>query len=171
MIGFASCANPDGETDKESSAPESTEKKPESSKGPESKPDREELIYIHPLTDAEKYMIERDWKQKNNEEELVWFDKDAAELDYEATRYYGVFDGYQIIFKHIGWEFDYKCGIELAGEMMAHDQLFEVYAYKNGQFYNVVALYESEKLNYYDALIIADTHERFENYIKNNSAK
>ncbi len=169
MIGFASCAKTDGEKDKEASSSESTADatEPEST-APESKPDRPPLMYIEPLTDTEKYMIESDWKNAFGED-IVWFDKDAATLDYEATRYYGMVGGYQIIFHHVGWEFDYRCGIELAGKTLAHDELFEIYAYKDGRFYDVVALYDTERLGNIDALMIGYIHEQLETYIKANS--
>ena len=170
MLSFAACANTNdnGDNNSESSAETTDSIKLESK--PETKPDRGEIIYVDPLTENEKYAIEHCWNE-TMEGELSWFDKDAKELNYEAARYYGEFSGYHVFFYHVGWEFEYKVVVELSGYKLTHDELFEIYAYKNGKIYNAVAMCELENIQSYEAYAISAIHESFENYIKTNIAQ
>ena len=173
MLSFAACANTnddgdDVDNDSESSAETTESIKLESN--PETKPDRGEIIYVDPLTANEKHDIEHCWSEEM-EGELSWFDKDAKELSYEAARYYGEFSGYHVFFYHVGWEFEYKVVVELSGYKLVHDELFEIYAYKDGKLYNAEALCQLENIPKHEAYAISVIHESFENYIKTNIAK
>lgn len=165
LVGFAACNKP-SDNGEGSSSPESSESKPESS---ESKPDRTELPYTVPMSDTVKYAIETDWYDQTGEI-VTWFDKDAEKLDYEAIRYYGYFSGYLVLFKHVGWDLEYECALEVAGQRFVHDEMFEIYAYKDGSFLELQSAYESEKLTFPDVAIIAEIHGEFEEYIKMYSA-
>ena len=167
LISLASCTKPADGGDSSSSS-ESSHEIPESS--PDSDSGRIDLPYTLPLSDAEKYLIETAWKERF-EEEMVWFDKDAEELDYEAVRYYGYFSGYLVFFDHIGWNIEYECAINILNLTFAHDEMFEIYAYKDGKFYEIQTAYESGKLTYGDVGILAQIHEKFESYIKTYSSK
>ncbi len=149
-----------------SSTPESSESKPESSSG--NIPDRIELPYTVPMSETIKYAIETDWYDKTGEV-LIWFDENAEKLDYEGTRYYGYFSDYLIIFKHVGWNVEYDCVLEVAGQRFVHGEMFEIYAYKNGSFYDIQSAYEDKKLTFPDVAIIAEIHDAFESYIKTYS--
>ena len=167
LLGLAACVKP-VEGGDSSSAPESSEKSPESSTEGDS--GRIDLPYTVPLSDTEKYTVETAWKDKFGEE-MVWFDKDAEELDYEAVRYYGYFSGYLVFFDHIGWNLEYECALQISNLTFVHDEMFEIYAYKDGKFYEIQTAYESEKLTYGDVGILAMIHEKFESYIKMYSAE
>jgi len=143
----------------ESSTPESSE----SQSGDKETPG---LSYVPELSETEKYMIETDWKEFKGED-IVWFDAFADELDYEATRYYGVFgDNCRVLFYHDGWDLDFSCAVSVADEEFVHDELFEIYLYKNGFFYELGEAYEKEMIDLPEIMILADIHVEFENYIK-----
>jgi hypothetical protein len=88
----------------ESSAPESSE-----SLGGDK--ENADLPYVLELSETNKYMIETDWKEFKGED-IVWFNADADELDYEAARYYGIFgDNCHVLFYHEGWDLDFACAV------------------------------------------------------------
>ena len=144
-----------------------TTEDPESSVPPESSqiPDRIDLPYVFPMSEAMKYKIETEWYEYTGEF-LVWFDENAETLNGNAIRYYGIFSDHIILFRHVGWDLDYGCSIKVAGYRFEHDELFEIYAYKNGKFYEIQSAYEKEFLTLPDIFIISEIHAKFEDYIK-----
>ena len=143
----------------ESSAPESSE-----SLGGDK--ENSDLPCVLELSETDKYMIETDWKEFKGED-IVWFNADADELDYEAARYYGIFgDNCHVLFYHEGWDLDFACAVSVADEEFTHDELFEIYLYKNGFFYEIGEAYEKEMIELPEVMILADIHAEFENYIK-----
>lgn len=163
VFSLVACAS-DGKGE-ESSAPETEESTPAESEGKNH--DRIDLPYRYPLSDGMRYLIEETWK-KNKDESIEWFDEDADVLDNEATRYYGIFgDGYYIIFKHIGWDIEGGgCSFDIGGETFSHNELFEIYAYKDERFTQLSMLYESGLIELGELMIIADIHAEFEEYIE-----
>lgn len=139
---------------------------PENSESESGEKEALDLPYVVELSETELYMIETDWKQFKNEE-LVWFDASADELDYEAMRYYGLFgEGYPVLFYHSGWDLGFECAVSIAGEEFSHDEMFEIYVYKNNFFYELGEAYEQEMISLPEIMILADIHAEFESCIK-----
>lgn len=169
VFSLASCAT-DGEGEESTTPAEESSSEPAESEVVDH--GRIELPYRHPMTDAMKYLIENAWESDGGEK-LVWFDENAAVLDNEATRYYGLFgDNYLIIFKHIGWDIEGGgCIIDIGGESFRHSEMFEIYAYKDGRFTELSMAYESGYFELGELMIIADIHAAFEEYIEMYTAE
>ena len=171
LLTFAACNSDKNENDgKESSStpPQSGTPAESGSEGSESGSDTESetLPTVIEMTAAEKKAIEDAWLAKSGEA-LEWYDGEEAENAYDKTRYYGIFgDGYYVFFKNIGWEEDAECIFKVGDYSFAHDDLFEIYCYKEGVFYELHELYESEKLFFAEVMIISYVHEGFESYLK-----
>ena len=130
---------------------------------------RDPLPYRAELLEAEIFNLERDFL-KFKDTMPTWFNEKAEKLDPTATRYYGIFGGgYIIIFVHEGWDLDFECSFEVAGESFSHSELFSIYAYKGGIFYELSEAYEREYLELAEIMLIADIHAEFEEYIKKYS--
>jgi hypothetical protein len=159
VFGLVSC-NVNGEGEESSTPVSEGADEPSESK----KHDRRDLPYVYPMSDAMKYLIEKELATDGDA--LVWFDSDADVLDNEAVRYYGMFgDGYCILFQHVGWDIEFDCYQEVAGEGFTHSEMFEIYAYKNESLITLESAYENGYLELGEIMIIADIHADFEDYI------
>ena len=166
-LGLVACAA-DG-SDGESTPADSTESSAAPAESESKNLDRTGLPYRTPMSETVQYMIGKAWKSYDGND-AVWFDEYADELDNEAMRYYGVFgDDYIILFDHIGWDLEFDCSVDVAGENFLHKGLFEIYGYKDGRFYDLATLYENGEIELPEVMIIADIHAMFEQYIKTYS--
>ena len=159
VFSFAACSTSGEGEESTTPADENANEQVETKKH-----DRRDLPYTHPMSDAMKYLVEKTWEADGDE--LVWFDPDADVLDNEAVRYYGMFgDNYYIFFEHVGWNVEFGCYYEIAGEGFAHSEMFEIYAYKNESFISLESAYENGYIELGEIMIIADIHADFEDYI------
>jgi hypothetical protein len=65
----------------------------------------------------------------------------------------------------VGWDIEFDCYQEVAGEGFTHGEMFEIYAYKNESLITLESAYENGYLELGEVMIIADIHADFEDYI------
>ena len=106
--------------------------------------------------------IDENWR-KNHSTSVVRYASETSDgYDQLGDRYYGTYDGNVVFFTHSGMD-SFKA-MELGGKIISHACDFNLWAYRDGQFYmlngaNVSELFSEESLRK-----IADYHNQYEEY-------
>ena len=107
------------------------------------------------LSERKKEAINEAWMKKADET-LSWSDIDAGV--YSGARYYGTFNGFDIIL------IEYVSVVDSGGHMVVakyvfrHNTSFNLYAYKDGVFYTLNEAYENTLLTRKQIKKIYDIH-------------
>ena len=102
-----------------------------------------------------KEAIDDAW-MKNRNEELIWYDIDRDGL--YGARYYGTFNGFDIIFKGSLSITTADGCIYVANYDFRHPVTFQIFAYKNGEFTGLKEAYEKSWLTESQIKEIYDIH-------------
>ena len=107
------------------------------------------------LSDKEKEEIEAK-RLEFEGVELRWWDFENE--DYARARYYGKINGYQIIFSERVSMVGANHHVFVGDYTFAHTEYFDIFAYKNGEFYTIAQAYEKGWLKERHIKEIYDIH-------------
>lgn len=101
--------------------------------------------------------IEKAWLERTGQE-LVWYTDDQ----YRGMRYYGHFEGYEVIFYPTESVTDMFASVTIGGYDFWHSDTFEIYAYRDGKFRTLLDAYDSGDISGDSVAAIYEIHKPFE---------
>ena len=91
------------------------------------------------FSEDKKEKLEEDWF-KIEGKPIEWWDYENGQ--YQGARYYGTFNGYVVFFTEVGG-LTADEGVRFVGDFeFHHPDHFEIYAYKNGEFYSLADVHK-----------------------------
>ena len=117
--------------------------------------------------ESRKKEIERAWLKRNEDtdgkvRELVW-STDLENAKYQNVRYYGTYNDYDILFHRRTSILAVTGQIEIAGKLFEHGCPFDLYAYRDGEFYELKDIHNEGLITDEQISEILQTHNEFEN--------
>ena len=100
--------------------------------------------YTLTLSDEKNAEIQNAWFKKTGHPLGIWYDPKNPETHLGSCRYYGSYDGYEIIFNPGVAEM--LTTIKIAQQDFIHGSSFVIYAYQDGVFHKLEDVYESGKI-------------------------
>ena len=101
--------------------------------------------------------IEKAWKKRTGEE-LEWYTDNL----WVGMRYYGSYDGYEILFYPTESVTDMFAELTVGGCSFWHSDTFEIYAYRDGKFRTLLDAYDSGDISGDSVAAIYEIHKPFE---------
>ena len=117
--------------------------------------------------------IEENWEAVTGTPFERWLDPTPGSDG--GMRYYGMYNGYYILFDGMGLRLDHYTAIYIGNEIIADGSGFGIYAYKDGVFTNLKDAYDMGLLSDRQIAKIAETHRKADkeihpwNYTESNS--
>ena len=100
--------------------------------------------------------IEKAWKKRTGEE-LEWYTDNL----WVGMRYYGSYDGYEILFYPTESVTDMFAELTVGGCSFWHSDTFEIYAYRGGKFRTLLDAYDSGDISGDSVAAIYEIHKPF----------
>ena len=100
--------------------------------------------------------IEKAWKKRTGEE-LEWYTDNL----WVGMRYYGSYDGYEILFYPTESVTDMFAELTVGGCSFWHSDTFEIYAYRDGKFRTLLDAYDSGDISGDSVAAIYEIHKPF----------
>jgi hypothetical protein len=93
----------------------------------------------HQLSEEKRVEISEAW-QRHSGQELLWYHEADPHAASRGMRYYGSGNGYDILF--MPSDMQAVMDVQIAGKLFS-DNVFDLYAYKDGQFYDLKETYQA----------------------------
>lgn len=111
------------------------------------------------LTVEKMQEIETAWLAANNSQ-MIWY-SEALGAPADGIRYYGNYNGYDILFEPTNQEVITK--VEIAGVSFCHNNSFALYVYRDGTFVNISDAFANGLITEEDLTEAAKLHLTYEN--------
>lgn len=112
------------------------------------------------LSDSKRQEIEAAWNEEFGSGPGMWFDPENIETGYAAPRYYGNYEGYDIIFEKT--DLAVISTEAIAGETFEGRSSFILWAYSNGEFIFLKDAYEEGLISANSIKKIAKIHSQYQ---------
>lgn len=115
-------------------------------------------IYTDVLTEERKLQIEQALAKENSPIVGDWY----SEENKNGVRYYGTYNGYDILFGYGELSLTAFSAVSAAGIAFVNPQSFQLLAHKDGQLYSLQSLYELGMLTREDIEKMHDIHVEYQ---------
>ena len=114
------------------------------------------------LSREKKREIRDAWLEKTGED-IAWYHKNFNVPT--GMRYYGTYSGYTVFFKSGSTTDRDNTDLTVAGQEFKYGSPFTIWAYKDGEFYDLEYAYNNGLLSRGQIRAIAKYHEKFQEYV------